>query len=158
MRDLLEFLRSRLSRKARAAATTQSCHREASEHYLRRCMSRTGAKIWTSYPNGCVNIRICTSNSQSQGSGTGQAAAPCGKVVRRVSRPHLVRNRYRSGTANVCHYFRWLETAYEYFPYWDYPGRGRWMIYGMELADPILEKVYHKNAEKILPMYHGEKR
>jgi hypothetical protein len=32
------------------------------------------------------------------------------------------------------------------------------MIYGMELADPILEKVYHKNAEKILPMYHGEKR
>jgi predicted TIM-barrel fold metal-dependent hydrolase len=57
-----------------------------------------------------------------------------------------------------ANYFRWLETADEYFPYWDYPGQGRWMIYGMELADPILEKVYHKNAEKILAMYHGEKR
>jgi predicted TIM-barrel fold metal-dependent hydrolase len=57
-----------------------------------------------------------------------------------------------------ANYFRWLETADEYFPYWGYPGQGRWMIYGMELPDSILEKVYHKNAEKIFAMYHGEKR
>lgn len=50
-------------------------------------------------------------------------------------------------------YFRWLETADEYFPYSNYPGQGRWMIYGMELPDPVLEKVYHKNAEKIFAQF-----
>ena len=56
-----------------------------------------------------------------------------------------------------ANYFRWLETADEYFPYWGYPGQGRWAIYGMALPDKILEKVYHKNAEKIFAMYRGEK-
>jgi predicted TIM-barrel fold metal-dependent hydrolase len=57
-----------------------------------------------------------------------------------------------------ANYFRWLETSDEYFPYSGYPGQGRWMIYGMELPDAILEKVYHKNVEKIFAMYHGDKR
>lgn len=57
-----------------------------------------------------------------------------------------------------ANYFRWLETGDEYFPYSGYPGQGRWMIYGMELPDSILEKVYHKNAEKIFAMYRGENR
>jgi uncharacterized protein len=57
-----------------------------------------------------------------------------------------------------ANYFRWLETNDEYFPYWDYPGQGRWMIYGMGLSDKILEKVYHANAEKILAMYRGHAR
>jgi uncharacterized protein len=56
-----------------------------------------------------------------------------------------------------ANYFRWLETADEYFPYWGSPGQGRWAIYGMALPDKILEKVYHKNAEKIFAMYRGEK-
>ena len=46
-------------------------------------------------------------------------------------------------------HFRWLETADEYFDYWGYPGQGRWEIYGMELPDGVLEKVYHRNAERI---------
>jgi predicted TIM-barrel fold metal-dependent hydrolase len=46
-------------------------------------------------------------------------------------------------------YFRWLETADEYFEYWGYPGQGRWMIYGMELPDPVLEKIYHGNADQL---------
>jgi predicted TIM-barrel fold metal-dependent hydrolase len=56
-----------------------------------------------------------------------------------------------------ANYFRWLETNDEYFPYWGYPGQGRWMIYGMALPDKILEKVYHGNAEKIFATYRGEK-
>ncbi|MGB2625220.1 MAG: amidohydrolase family protein [Candidatus Acidiferrum sp.] len=58
-------------------------------------------------------------------------------------------------TAMYANYFRWMETADEYFPYWGYPGQGRWEIYGMELPDPILEKVYHKNAERIFAQYKG---
>jgi uncharacterized protein len=54
-----------------------------------------------------------------------------------------------------ANYFRWLETGDEYFPYWDYPGQGRWEIYGMELPDAVLEKVYHKNADKIFSQFKG---
>jgi len=52
-------------------------------------------------------------------------------------------------------YFRWLETEDEYFPYWNYPAQGRWEIYGLGLPDSILEKVYHKNAEKIFAQFGG---
>ena len=54
-----------------------------------------------------------------------------------------------------ANYFRWLETADEYFPYWGYPGQGRWEIYGMELPDALLEKVYHKNADKVFAQFKG---
>lgn len=60
--------------------------------------------------------------------------------------------------AMYASYFRWLETNDEYFPYWGYPGQGRWEIYGMGLPDAILEKVYHSNAEKLLSQFkdaHG---
>ena len=54
-----------------------------------------------------------------------------------------------------ANYFRWLETPDEYFPYAGYPGQGRWMIYGMELPDSVLEKVYRGNAEKIFAQFQG---
>jgi len=54
-----------------------------------------------------------------------------------------------------ANYFRWLETADEYFDYWGYPGQGRWEIYGMELPGAVLEKVYHKNAEKMFSQFKG---
>ncbi len=57
--------------------------------------------------------------------------------------------------AMYANYFRWLETADEYFPYWGYPGQGRWQIYGMELPDSILEKVYHANAERVFAQFKG---
>lgn len=56
-----------------------------------------------------------------------------------------------------ANYFRWLESDDEYFPYWDYPGQGRWEIYGMALPDSVLEKVYHANAEKIFAQFDGGK-
>ena len=54
-----------------------------------------------------------------------------------------------------ANYFRWLETPDEYFEYAGYPGQGRWGIYGMELPDNVLEKVYNKNAEKIFAQFKG---
>jgi predicted TIM-barrel fold metal-dependent hydrolase len=54
-------------------------------------------------------------------------------------------------------YFRWLETDDEYFPYWRYPGQGRWEIYGLALPHKVLEKVYHGNAEKIFAVYREGK-
>jgi predicted TIM-barrel fold metal-dependent hydrolase len=57
--------------------------------------------------------------------------------------------------AMYANYFRWLETPDESFDYAGYPGQGRWEIYGMELPDGILEKVYNKNAEKIFAQFKG---
>jgi predicted TIM-barrel fold metal-dependent hydrolase len=49
-------------------------------------------------------------------------------------------------------YYRFLETDDEYFNYGlsDVPGQGRWSIYGLNLPDDILEKVYFRNAERVL--------
>ena len=58
-------------------------------------------------------------------------------------------------SAMYANYFRWLETPDEYFPYWGYPGQGRWEIYGLELPDSILEKVYNKNATKLFARFKG---
>ncbi len=52
-------------------------------------------------------------------------------------------------------HFRWLETGDEYFDYWSYPGQGRWKIYGMELPDPVLEKIYHLNAERLFRQFNS---
>ena len=49
-------------------------------------------------------------------------------------------------------YFRFLETEDEYFDYAPaaIPPQGRWRIYGIGLPEPILKKVYHDNAARIL--------
>ncbi len=52
-------------------------------------------------------------------------------------------------------HFRWLETADESFDPWGYPGQGRWEIYGLDLPDPVLEKIYHLNAEKMFRQFKG---
>jgi predicted TIM-barrel fold metal-dependent hydrolase/photosystem II stability/assembly factor-like uncharacterized protein len=53
-------------------------------------------------------------------------------------------------------YYRFLETDDEYFP----PNeegtiQGRWMIYGVNLPDEALEKIYNRNAMKIFSLYKG---
>lgn len=53
-------------------------------------------------------------------------------------------------------YFRWLETADESFDYWGSPSQGRWEIYGLDLPDAVLEKIYHLNAEKLFGQFHGQ--
>ena len=33
---------------------------------------------------------------------------------------------------------------------WDVQKQGRWKIYGINLPDEVLKKIYYKNAEKVL--------
>lgn len=49
-------------------------------------------------------------------------------------------------------YYRFLETEDEYFDYAPakIPPQGRWRIYGINQSDPILRKVYHDNAARLL--------
>ncbi len=53
------------------------------------------------------------------------------------------------------YYFRFLETFDEYFDYQppeDPIPTGRWKIYGIGLEDDVLEKIYCKNAQKLLKL------
>jgi len=66
------------------------------------------------------------------------------------------------GTDTPCNaeayriYYRFLETDDEYFdPSGGHHLQGRWMIYGLHLPDEVLEKIYNKNALKILEMFKG---
>jgi predicted TIM-barrel fold metal-dependent hydrolase len=48
-------------------------------------------------------------------------------------------------------YYRFLETADEYFEYPTHASRqGRWNVYGLYLPDDVLKKIYHDNARKLL--------
>jgi predicted TIM-barrel fold metal-dependent hydrolase len=47
-------------------------------------------------------------------------------------------------------YFRVLETEDEYFPYHK-KYHAFWAMYGLGLPDPILKKIYYKNALRIIP-------
>jgi predicted TIM-barrel fold metal-dependent hydrolase len=49
-------------------------------------------------------------------------------------------------------YYRFLETEDEYFDYAPakIPPQGRWRIYGINLSDHILRKVYNENAARLL--------
>jgi uncharacterized protein len=47
-------------------------------------------------------------------------------------------------------YFRTLETADEYFPYYR-KRHAFWSLYGLDLPDEVLKKLYYKNALRIIP-------
>jgi predicted TIM-barrel fold metal-dependent hydrolase len=50
-------------------------------------------------------------------------------------------------------YFRFLETADEYFDYPSHASRqGRWNIYGLNLPDEVLRRVYRENALRLLAL------
>ena len=50
-------------------------------------------------------------------------------------------------------HWRFLETFDEYFPYAEnaFPPQGFWRIYGVGLPDDVLKKIYHENAERLIP-------
>lgn len=50
-------------------------------------------------------------------------------------------------------YWRFMETRDEYFPYSEkpIPPQGIWRIYGLGLPDCVLQKVYHQNAQRLIP-------
>lgn len=47
-------------------------------------------------------------------------------------------------------YFRTLETADEYFDYYR-RRHGHWKLYGLDLPDEVLRKLYYENALRIIP-------
>jgi predicted TIM-barrel fold metal-dependent hydrolase len=49
-------------------------------------------------------------------------------------------------------YYRFFQTQDEYFDYYEhpFPPTGEWKIYGIFLPDEVLEKIYFKNAQKLL--------
>lgn len=53
-------------------------------------------------------------------------------------------------------YYRFLETRDEYIdPAPSHHLQGRWMIYGLDLPDEVLEKIYNKNVLRLLGKFKG---
>lgn len=50
-------------------------------------------------------------------------------------------------------YWRFFETKDQYFPYSEkeFPPQGFWQIYGVDLPDEVLKKIYFENAAKLIP-------
>jgi predicted TIM-barrel fold metal-dependent hydrolase len=93
----------------------------------------------------------------------GAREAELGRQPRRAREFFLkYQDRIMFGTDNEVteemyrNHFRWLETDDEYFDYWGYPDQGRWKIYGLNLPEGVLEKVYHLNAEKLFFQFQGK--
>jgi predicted TIM-barrel fold metal-dependent hydrolase len=53
----------------------------------------------------------------------------------------------------VEHYWRFFQTHDEYFRYSEkpFPPQGFWRIYGVDLPDEVLRKIYHENASRLIP-------
>ena len=51
-------------------------------------------------------------------------------------------------------YFRVLETADEYFDYYR-KRHAFWKMYGLDLPDEVLKKIYYKNALRVIPAIDG---
>ena len=53
----------------------------------------------------------------------------------------------------LYYHWRFLETEDEYFPYAEnpFPPQGFWRIYGVYLPDEVLEKIYFRNALRLIP-------
>jgi predicted TIM-barrel fold metal-dependent hydrolase len=52
-------------------------------------------------------------------------------------------------------YYRLFETMDDYFPYWpagDRPWQGRWYIHGLGLPDAVLQRIYFRNAARLLQL------
>ncbi len=79
----------------------------------------------------------------------------------RTARKFLIRHadRVLFGTdgprdaTRLGYHWRFLETSDEYFPYseQEFPPQGFWQIYGVELPDDVLMKIYHGNAARLIP-------
>jgi predicted TIM-barrel fold metal-dependent hydrolase len=88
----------------------------------------------------------------------------------RAARKFLItyRNQILFGTdgpwpeQRLKYYWRFLETADEYFPYSEKspPPQGLWNIYGVELPDETLKKIYFENACRLfqLPLPEAEEK
>ena len=60
----------------------------------------------------------------------------------------MVKDTY--GQSEYHTYFRIFETADEYFPYYR-KRHAHWNMYGLDLPDPVLRKLYYGNAIRIIP-------
>lgn len=64
---------------------------------------------------------------------------------------------HRPQEAMYGNWFRFFETADEHFDYWNAPAQGRWKIYGLDLPEGVLDKVYRRNAERVFAAFTGRR-
>jgi predicted TIM-barrel fold metal-dependent hydrolase len=99
----------------------------------------------------------------------------CGRVAELGRQPYSARRFFRKYADRILYatdrhpgrdrqpryriYYRFLETADEYFDYYNhpFPPTGEWKIYGIYLPDDVLKKVYRENADRLLGLGKPQK-
>ena len=129
---------------------------------LSLCISATFRKIFRTWPRTLTAFPICTSIwPRALGSWAG-SRSPRKKFFDKYqdrilfatdATPHgdeFPQQVFNDKLYEI--YYRFLETEDEYFDYAPakIPPQGRWRIYGINLPDPILRKVYNENASRLL--------
>jgi predicted TIM-barrel fold metal-dependent hydrolase len=102
--------------------------------------------------DSCPNVMVEFGARQAE---LGRQPRRAGRFFREFQDRILFGTDYTVSEEMYRSHFRWLETGDENFEHWDYPSLGRWMIYGLELPESILEKVYHLNAERVFRKFNG---
>ncbi len=90
-----------------------------------------------------LNMGLMVNLSGGSGDALGRAF-----FIKYQDRILMGKDSYEQGEYHT--HFRIFETADEYFPYYrNY--HAFWRMYGMDLPDDVLKKVYYKNAIRVIP-------
>ena len=135
-----ELLRQRDRVFARHPRTTfVGAHVAASSEHLARA-----ASVLDSFPNVCVDI-------SARASELGRQPFTARQFFLRYADRIVFGADLLPDASMYRLYFRFLETNDEYFEYPSHASRqGRWNIYGLDLPDDVLRKVYRENALRLL--------
>jgi predicted TIM-barrel fold metal-dependent hydrolase len=104
-------------------------------------------RMLDSYPNFHVDIAARLAELGRQPRATREL------IVRHSDRVLFGTDEYPPDARLYATHFRFLETADEWFAHTtaDVPLMGRWGIYGIDLPEDVLRKVYSENAARLIP-------
>ena len=126
------------------AASENDLHRRACRQQCRRPRRPSAS--------GSTSIRICIVEIASRIAELGRQPFTARKFFLKYQDRILFGTDGPWPEERVRLYWRFLETEDEYFPYSEkpFPPQGLWNIYGVNLPDEVLRKVYHENAARIV--------
>ena len=126
---------------------------------------RSSPCTWAAGPRTSTTSRACSSATPTSTSSSARAR-PSSAASRGARAASSSSTRIASCSAPTCgpsptlyaNFFRWLETADEYFPYYDHPAQGRWHIYGLDLPDAVLREGLPRQRRPLLAALTGWSR
>ena len=148
----LELPRPGLPRAAGAAGGAGPGDRPPPAHHVRgAARGRLAGEPRLRLRSCSPGTPTCTSSSGARQAELGRQPRRARQLLHRTPGPHPVRHRLlaRAAACTPTTSAGWRPPTNTSRTL-NHPEQGRWRIYGVELPDAVLEKIYHRNAERIL--------